>query len=93
MRRFWMGVCFLLFLGSFTYAAQAAAERLRVFVVSSYHREYLWSQDTQNGMSAGLLEFKFLDDAQQAADYTKNDYVETPALVIKKTWMDSKRKP
>jgi ABC-type uncharacterized transport system substrate-binding protein len=61
-------------------------------VVSSYHREYLWSQDTQKGACAALIDFKFLDNAAQAAEWTKNDYLETGTLVIKKFWMDTKRK-
>ncbi len=66
--------------------------KLRIFVVSSYHREYLWSQDTNKGLCAALRDFKFLDNDQQAGEYTKNDLVETARVVIKKAWMDTKRR-
>lgn len=64
----------------------------RIFVVSSYHREYLWSQDTQKGLCSGLIEFGFLDDVNQADEFTKTDYVESSSSVVKKVWMDTKRK-
>ncbi|MBN2139081.1 MAG: hypothetical protein JW720_14835 [Sedimentisphaerales bacterium] len=64
----------------------------RIFVVSSYHREYLWSQDTQKGLCAGLLEFGFLDNEDQAIEFTQTDRVETESAIAKKAWMDTKRK-
>jgi putative tryptophan/tyrosine transport system substrate-binding protein len=66
--------------------------KTRIFVVSSYHREYLWSQDTNKGLCAALKDFKFIDNDQQIAEFTKNDFLETENLVIKKAWMDTKRK-
>ncbi|MBF0484804.1 MAG: hypothetical protein HQL25_08890, partial [Candidatus Omnitrophica bacterium] len=44
------------------------------------------------GLCAAFKDFKFLDNDQQIADYTKNDLVETDKVVIKKVWMDTKRK-
>lgn len=69
----------------------AQAKQHRIFVVSSYHREYLWSQDTNQGLCAGLLEFGFLGDAGQAAEFTRTDRVESPSCAVQKTWMDTKR--
>ncbi len=69
-----------------------AAGKIRLLIVSSYHREYLWSRDTQAGVCAGLIESGFLDSQQQATALTENDYVESSSAVIKKTWMDTKRK-
>ncbi|MFA5095791.1 MAG: ABC transporter substrate binding protein, partial [Candidatus Omnitrophota bacterium] len=69
-----------------------AQDKIRIFVVSSYHRDYLWSQDTHKGVCAGLLDFKFLDDQKQADEYTQSDYLETDKVVIRKAWMDTKRK-
>jgi hypothetical protein len=43
-------------------SANAQAEKQKIFVVSSYHREYLWSQDTQKGVCAGLLEPQLVKD-------------------------------
>jgi light-regulated signal transduction histidine kinase (bacteriophytochrome) len=60
--------------------AGAQTGKLTIFVVSSYHREYLRSQDTQKGLCAGLIEFGFIDNANQAAEFTKNDCVESDEL-------------
>ncbi len=70
----------------------AQQKKLRIFVVSSYHREYLWEQDLNKGLCAAMLDFKFLDNKEQTEEYTKNDFVETDKTVLKKEWMDSKRK-
>jgi ABC-type uncharacterized transport system substrate-binding protein len=72
--------------------AQAQVKKLRVFVVSSYHKDYLWEVENNEGFCAGLLDFKFLDNKAQADAFTLNDYVETDKLVLKKAWLDSKRK-
>jgi ABC-type uncharacterized transport system substrate-binding protein len=72
--------------------AQAGPGQRRIFVVSSYHREYLWSQDTQKGLCAGLLEFGFLDRADQGAEFTRTDAGESSSCLVKKVWMDTKRK-
>ena len=70
----------------------AEAAKSRIFVVSSYHREYGWSQSTNKGLCAAWLKFGYLDNQQQADDYTQNDAVESSKAVIKKEWMDTKRK-
>lgn len=61
-------------------------------MVSSYHREYLWSQETRKGLCAGLLEYGFLDNAEQAAEFLQTDHLETSSCVLKEAWMDTKRK-
>ena len=68
------------------------SKKTKVFLVDSYHREYLWSQDTHAGVCAALLDFNFLDDEKQVKEYTENDYVESSKAVVRKVWMDSKRK-
>jgi len=73
-------------------ANSTAADKYRLFVVSSYHREYMWTQHTQEGLCAGLMKYGFMDSIDQADTLTKNDYVETSTSVIKKVWMDTKRK-
>ena len=40
-----------------TSVAWAASAKKRIFVVSSYHREYLWSQSTQQGLSEAMLKY------------------------------------
>jgi len=73
-------------------ATYGQAKKLRIFVVSSYSRDYLWSQDTNKGLCAAFKDFKFIDSDQQADEYSKNDFLETPNVVIKKVWMDTKHK-
>jgi len=93
MRTGWFGV--IVWLMSVTVmgsAAEAAPAKLRILVVSSYSRDYLWSQDTNQGLCAAFKDFKFLESDDQVAEYTKNDMVETGTVVIKKAWMDTKRK-
>lgn len=64
----------------------------RIVVVSSYHREYLWSHDTNAGLTAALMDFGYLDDAAQGKQLWKNDYVESSKSVVLKLWMDTKRR-
>lgn len=70
----------------------AAPEKTRIAVVSSYHREYLWSQDTNAGVVAALLDHGYLDEAAQGRTYTETDRVESSTAVVRKLWMDSKRR-
>ena len=71
---------------------EASDEKTRIAIVSSYHREYLWSQETNTGVIIAMLEFGYLDNDQQGVKYTRDDYVESSRAVIKKLWMDTKRK-
>lgn len=64
----------------------------RLIVVSSYHREYLWSQETNQGLCDALLKFGYFDNKTQAEEYTRTDYIETSGVIVKKLWMDAKRK-
>src|SRR5580698_8275241 len=73
-------------------AAHAEQKKTKIFVVNSYHKEYLWEQEVSEGLCAGLSDFKFLDSKEQAEECAQSDYVETGKVIIKKAWMDSKRK-
>ena len=73
-------------------AAQASASKKRIFVVSSYHRSYLWSQSTQKGVSAALRALGYLATDAQVRQLEQSDQVESAKAVIKKDWMDTKRK-
>ncbi len=64
----------------------------RIFVVSSYHKEYLWSQSTQEGLVAAMRDYGYLDNDEQAAAFTRDDFVESSRAVVRKAWMDTKRK-
>jgi ABC-type uncharacterized transport system substrate-binding protein len=87
-RRFFLNSCLGLGLAS---AVHATAEKKRILVVSSYHREYLWSQSTQQGLVASLLKYRYLDTAQQGETFTRTDNVESSKAILKKEWMDTKR--
>ncbi|MBF0190546.1 MAG: hypothetical protein HQL99_05275 [Magnetococcales bacterium] len=69
-----------------------ASPKKRILVVSSYHREYLWSQETHRGVSAALLELGYLDHPDQVTTYTRTDTVESSQAVVQKVWMNTKNK-
>ena len=75
-----------------TAAAGQPAAKKRILVVSSYHADYTWSQDTNRGFCAAMLAFGYFDSEAQSAEFTKNDFVETSMVLAKKVWMDAKRK-
>jgi ABC-type uncharacterized transport system substrate-binding protein len=64
----------------------------RIFIVSSYHKTYLWSQSTQQGLSEAMLKYGYLDNHQQMVDLATHDYVESSTTVVRKDWMDTKRR-
>lgn len=68
------------------------SDRFRIAVVSSYHREYLWSEDTNAGVTSALLDLGYLDHAAQKDRFWKDDYVESAKAVVIKLWMDTKRR-
>jgi len=70
----------------------AEGSKKRIVIVSSYHKEYLWSQDTNEGVVAALLDLGYLDNKRQGEKYTRNHYIESSKAVIKKLWMNTKRK-
>ena len=69
-----------------------AEEKKRIFVVSSYHKAYLWSQSTQKGLSQAMLDYGYLDDERQITQFAESDMVESSKAIIHKAWMDSKQK-
>jgi len=91
-RIFWCVVVMGLCLVSIGYGApKKETVKKRIFVVSSYHREYAWSQETNKGFCDAMVKFGYFDNKAQAEEYTKNDGVETSTSIIKKMWMDTKR--
>ncbi|MBF0504164.1 MAG: hypothetical protein HQL14_03580 [Candidatus Omnitrophica bacterium] len=93
MQRILFGMCVVLFfLMGLLPQTYGDSQKLRIFVVNSYHREYVWEQEVNEGFCAAMLDFKFLDSKDQADIYTSLDFVETDHIVLKKVWMDSKRK-
>ncbi len=93
MKRIFVGVIIGLFLTSISYGAPAKnAVKTRLLVVSSYHKEYAWTQETNSGFCAAMLELGYFDKEEQTAGFTRNDYIETSTAIIKKIWMDTKRK-
>lgn len=73
-------------------ASKETSEKKRILVISSYHKEYIWTQETNRGLCDAMLKFGYFDSKHHAAEYTKNDYVETSKAIVKKLWMDTKRK-
>jgi len=75
-----------------TPAAATQNTRQRVMIVSSYSRDYLWSTSTQNGVNAAMLKLGYLDSMAQAATLMRTDEVQSKRAVIRKVWMDTKRR-
>lgn len=73
-------------------APQASSAKKRIFIASSYHRSYLWSQSTQKGVSAALRALGYLTSDAQVRQLEQSDQVESDKVVIKKDWMDTKRR-
>ena len=72
--------------------ALSAPPRKRVFIVCSYHRAYIWSQSTQRGVSAAMRKLGWLQNDAQVAALERNDFVESSKIVVRKDWMDTKRR-
>lgn len=83
----------LICLSSAGYAASGeSAGKSRVVVVDSYHREYLWSQETNQGFSEAMLKFGYFDNQDQLKVFAEKDFLETSKAVVKRMWLDAKRK-
>jgi ABC-type uncharacterized transport system substrate-binding protein len=69
-----------------------AEEKIRLVHVDSYHREYTGSWTAIQGFGDALLELGYLDTKAQIEELSKNDDVESSKAVVKRLWMDAKRK-
>lgn len=78
--------------GAATASSPAAPAKKRIFIVDSYHKAYIWSQSTQRGVSAALRKGGYLDNDQQVRQFEQNDTVESARAVVRKDWMDTKRR-
>ncbi|MBI4632835.1 MAG: hypothetical protein HY742_02945 [Deltaproteobacteria bacterium] len=72
-------------------AVKKTSGKIRLLVVSSYHKGYAWSKETNKGLCAALLKFGYFDDKRQVEAFTNIDAVETSKMVMNKFWMDAKR--
>lgn len=71
-------------------AGHAESKKIRLLHVDSYHREY--TQTAFGGFCDGLLKLGYLDNQDQVIELIKHDAVESSTAVIRRLWMDSKRK-
>lgn len=58
--------------------AETAFNRHRIFIVSSYDRDYLWSQSTHRGVVAAMRQHGYLESTEQAESFAAADYLESP---------------
>ncbi|MCF8209504.1 MAG: hypothetical protein K9K38_08890, partial [Rhodoferax sp.] len=72
------------------FASQGQAKK-RILIISSYSRDYLWSQSTQQGVNAAMLKYGYLDSEAQANALIEKDEVESARSIVRKYWMDTKR--
>ena len=73
-------------------AAAAAEKQKRIMIVDSYDRDYLWSRSAQRGVNAAMLKHGYFENEAMAKRLSDTDSVDTPKVVIKKFWMDTKKK-
>lgn len=86
-------LCFWILSGSTkVIAGDEDSLKKRIFIVSSYDSQYLWSQSTNRGVTAAMLRYGYLDNQEQADTFTKSDIVESSRAIVKKSWMNSKRR-
>ncbi len=84
----------LLSTSSFTCLPVSAAnqtDKYKIMIVSSYHREYLWSQSTHEGVMAAMLKYGYLDSQEQAKEFGQKDNIESSKVILQKQWMNTKR--
>ena len=76
------------------YAFDPVAEKrkVRIGLVSSYHRGDAWENLAAEGLTATLLKLGYLDDQAQIEQLLRDDRVESGRAQIRKWWMDSKRR-
>ncbi len=56
----------------------------RILIVDSYHREYLWSQQQNEGLCAALLKFGYFDNNSQmmtSTSFYENNCYHHPNIV------------
>ncbi len=93
--RFWTSVVVLFAVSCLGWGAHGAPRKTapkRILVVSSYDRDVAWSKLTNAGFCAAMLKFGYFTTQAQADAFTRSDAVETSRVVVRKLWMDSKRK-
>ena len=70
----------------------AGLHKTRIFLVDSYHRDYPWSRSVEEGIVDAMLTHGYLENREQVEQLMAHDVVESARAVIKKEWMDTKRK-
>ena len=73
-------------------ATPHAKRQWRVFIVSSYDRSYIWSQQTQRGVNAAMRKLGYLTSDAEERELDARDTVANAHVVIRKAWMDTKRR-
>lgn len=87
-----LGILCLVLIHGQSIASVDFAAKKRIFIVSSYDPGYLWSQSTHRGVMAAMLRYGYLDDQVQVDAFTRDDFVENDRTVLRKAWMDTKRR-
>ena len=64
----------------------------RIFVVDSYDRGYIWSQQTHKGIGAAMRRLGYLHADAEQRRLEQSDALETGHVVVRKAWMDTKRR-
>jgi putative tryptophan/tyrosine transport system substrate-binding protein len=84
-------IIILLILITISFALHAS-KPFNIAIISSYHPEYIWTKETGEGVLKALYETNYLTTPQEAEEFTRNNYLANDKVILKKWWMDSKRK-
>ncbi len=92
MKKILFGLFVLSFSAFFSICQGAQSPPVRIIIIDSYHPEYQWSQQVSKGYCDALLALGYFDNQKQIDGFKRRDYAENSKLIIKRLWMDSKRK-
>lgn len=86
-------LCALLISAQMTFAGLVCAGNpYRIAIISSYHPEFLWESETNQGVIDALMEAGYLTSQTEADRFTQEEYFKNDKVILQKWWMDTKRK-
>lgn len=74
-----------------TNPALATQERIRLFVVNSFHPGNLWEDDTFKGFLSGLKRHQYIKDLSELSQLQDTGISQTEQLDIQMAWLDAQR--
>lgn len=69
-----------------------ASKPKHIAVISSYHQEYLWETEIHQGIAKAFIDSKYQLTEAEAQEFWEKGYLARNDIILKKWWMDTKRK-